>query len=103
MFLSCLMITSSYENLKNKFTLESYNSEHRNKKDKISPYILFYGSLIFLIMELILFYYAIIIAKTCSRNANELIINIILAIIFTTPYVFFSMLSNVCAKDLFIH
>ena len=103
MFLSCLMITNSYENLKKRITLESYNNGYTQiKKNNISPYILFYGALLFLIMELILFYYAIIIAKTCSRSGDELIINIIFAIIFTTPYVFFSMLSNPCAKDLFI-
>lgn len=100
MFLSYLMITNSYENLKKINTLEPYNN--RYNRNNISQYIMFYGSLLFLIMELILFYYAIIIAKTCSRSGDELLINIIFAIIFTTPYVFFSMLSNPCAKDLFI-
>ena len=103
MFLSCLMITNSYENLKKRITLESYNNGYTQiKNSNISSYILFYGALLFLIMDLILFYYAIIIAKNCSRSGDELIINIIFAIIFTTPYVFFSMLSNPCAKDLFI-
>ena len=102
MLLSCLMITSSYEKLKNKIILESYNNDKKKNESEILPYILFYGALLFLIMELILFYYAVIIAKSCSRNGDELIINIILAIIFTTPYVFFSMLSNPCAKDLFV-
>jgi hypothetical protein len=95
------MITNSYENLKKINTLETYYSGY-NKKSNISSYIMFYGALLFLIMELILFYYAIIIAKTCSRSSDELLINIIFAIIFTTPYVFFSMLSNPCAKDLFL-
>jgi len=96
MLLSCLMITSSYENLKN------YRENYSDKKKEKIPSLLFYGALLFLFMELILFYYAVNIAKKCSRNTDEFIINIILSIIFTTPYVFFSMMSNPCAKDLFI-
>lgn len=95
------MITTSYEKLKNCY-IENYNSEKKTKRDKNISYLLFYCALSFLIMELILFYYAIIIAKSCSKNTDELIINIILSIIFTTPYVFFNMLSNPCVKDLFV-
>ena len=94
------MIKTSYEKLKNCY-IENYNSEKKNKRDKNISYLLFYCALSFLIMELILFYYAIIITKTCSKNTDELIINIILSIIFTTPYVFFNMLSNPCVKELF--
>ena len=97
MLLSCLMITSSYEKIKI-YNIENYN----DKEKKIAPYILFYGAILFLILELILFIYALIIAKNCSRNKHELTINVILSIIFTTPYVFFSMMSNLCAKDLLI-
>lgn len=93
------MITSSYEQLKKCYIEENYNPI--TKRDKNISYILFYGALSFLIMELILFYYAILIAKSCSRNSDEFIINIILSIIFTTPYVFFSLLSNPCVKELF--
>ena len=96
------MITSSYENLKSCY-IENYNHEmKRTKKEKYISFVLLYGAMLFLIMELILFYYAIIIAKNCSKNKDELIINIILSIIFTTPYVFFSMLSNPCVKELFV-
>ena len=100
MLLSCLMITNSYEKLKNEIIQENYNN-HEMKKN-ISSYFLFCGAIAFFIMELILFYYAIIIAKNCSKTRDELIINIILSIIFTTPYVFFSMMSNPCVKELFV-
>lgn len=96
------MITSSYENLKN-CSIENYNNEtKRTKREKYISFLLFYSAISFLVMELILFYYAIIITKICSKNRDELIINIILSIIFTTPYVFFSMLSNPCVKELFV-
>ena len=99
MLLSYLMLTNSYDNL-NKISLEKYTEE--NPKNSTKLYILFYGAIIFFIMELILFSYAIVITKICSRNIHELIIHFILAITFTTPYVFFSMLSNPCVKDIFI-
>ena len=99
MLLSCLMITSSYEKIKI-YNIENYND--KEKKEEITSYVLFYGAILFLILEIILFYYALIIAKNCSRNRHELTINVILSIIFTTPYVFFSMMSNLCAKDLLI-
>ena len=99
MLLSYLMITNTYDNL-NKISVEKYTTEEENLKK--SSKILFYGAIIFFIMELILFSYAIVITKLCSRNIHETIIHSILAITFTTPYVFFSMLSNPCAKDLFI-
>jgi hypothetical protein len=89
------MFTNSYRKIN---TIENYN---RNKIFDAS-HILFYSALLFVFMELVLFYYAVIIAKTCSKNKDEFIINIILSIIFTTPYVFFSMMSNPCAKDVFI-
>jgi hypothetical protein len=98
MLLSYLMITNTYDNL-NKISVEKYTEKENPKK---SSKILFYGAIIFFIMELILFSYAIVITKLCSRNIHETIIHSILAITFTTPYVFFSMLSNPCAKDLFI-
>jgi hypothetical protein len=89
------MFTNSYRKIN---TIENYNN--RNKIFDAS-HILFYSALLFFFMELILFYYAIIIAKTCSKNKDEFIINIILSIIFTTPYVFFSSLSNPCVKNIF--
>lgn len=95
------MITSSYENLKN-CSIENYHETKITKREKYISFLLFYSSMSFLVMELILFYYAIIIAKNCSKNKDEMIINIILSIIFTTPYVFFTMLSNPCVKDLFV-
>lgn len=53
MLLSCLMITNSYEKLKNEIIQENYNN-HEMKKN-ISSYFLFCGAIAFFIMELILF------------------------------------------------
>jgi hypothetical protein len=54
--------------------------------------------LIFLAMELALLYYAINMAMECSRPGPERIINVILALMFTMPYVLLNTLFNKCFK-----
>lgn len=110
----------SYYNLKN--TIEKYREikDKKDKKDKnlentIENYKNCHSfnrgfsrsfetftlviSVIFFIFELILLYFAIFIAINCSKSVEERIINFVLAITFTIPYVFFSILFNPCAKN----
>jgi len=101
MLLSSLFLKNSYENYEKtqKHYHENYNDNYDaqvNKNDL--SYLMFYISIIFFILELVLFCYAMIITIKCSRNKHEFIIHTILSVIFTTPFVFFSMLSNDCAK-----
>jgi len=103
MLLSSIILKNSYENYER-------NHEHFNENDDIQEnyrkkntkidlyYLMFYISIIFFILEIILFSYAMIITIKCSKNKHEFIINTILSTIFTTPFIFFSMLSNECAK-----
>jgi hypothetical protein len=95
MLLSSLFLKNSYENYekKQKNYFENYDYDNNS-------YLMFYISIIFFILELVLFCYAMIIIIKCSRNKHEFIIYTILSIIFTTPFVFFSMLSNECAKTI---
>ena len=60
---------------------------------------LFYASLLFFIAELVLFYFSMVISLKCSKSRNELIVNTILSITFTTPFILFQLLSNPCAKE----
>jgi hypothetical protein len=99
MLLSCLFLKNCASNL-NKLK-ENYRNEYDYNYDYISTYLLFYMALLFFFFELIIFVYAIIITKNCSKNNHELLINSILSITFTTPFVFFNMLSNPCAKNIF--
>jgi hypothetical protein len=53
---------------------------------------------IFLILEFFLLYFAVYIALYCSKSKEEKIVNFVLAITFTTPYVLLNILFNDCAK-----
>jgi hypothetical protein len=65
-------------------------------------FLLATSSYIFFILELILFLFALKIIRKCSRNKTEFLLNFIIALIFTTPYVFFSYITLPCAKDAFL-
>jgi len=101
MLISSLFLKNSHENYYNDQTNihEHYNYKYKYKNSNLSRYM-FYVSIIFFILELILFYYALIITIKCSKNRHEFIIRLILSIIFTTPFVFFNLLSNTCAIEI---
>ena len=105
----------SYSNLKNSIEKYKENTKREEKLDKVENYenchsfengftrafdtFVLVLSIIFFIFELILLYFAIFIAINCSKSREEKIINFVLAITFTIPYVFFSILFNPCAKN----
>jgi hypothetical protein len=55
-------------------------------------------SVIFFVLELVLLFYAINMALVCTKGGPERIVNIVLAITFTIPYVLLNILFNQCAK-----
>ena len=56
-------------------------------------------SVIFFVLELVLLFYAINMALVCTKGGPERIVNIVLAITFTIPYVLLNILFNQCAKN----
>jgi|MDTC01.1.fsa_nt_gb NADH:ubiquinone oxidoreductase subunit 3 (subunit A) len=54
---------------------------------------------IFLVLEIIVLFYAISIALKCTRPGPERIVHIVLAITFTLPYVLLNVMFNKCAQD----
>ena len=56
-------------------------------------------SVIFFVLELVLLFYAINMALVCTKGGPERIVNIVLAITFTIPYVMLNILFNQCAKN----
>jgi hypothetical protein len=56
-------------------------------------------AVIFFILELIVLFYAINMALACTKGGPERIVNIVLAITFTIPYVMLNILFNKCAKS----
>ena len=56
-------------------------------------------AVLFFILELIVLFYAIGIAINCCSAGPERIVNVVLAITFTLPYVMLNILFNKCAKN----
>lgn len=105
MFLSSSFLKSCYDKIYPTIIIsEDYHQHHKiiKKQDDMISLLMFYISILFFIVELILFYYAMIITLNCSANKHEMIINTILSITFTTPFVLFQLLSNPCAKEAII-
>jgi hypothetical protein len=56
-------------------------------------------AVLFFVLELIVLFYALGMAINCSSAGPERIVNIVLAITFTLPYVMLNILFNKCAKS----
>lgn len=56
-------------------------------------------AVIFFILELLLLFYAVSTALTCTAPGPERIVNIVLSITFTIPYMLLNTLFNKCTKD----
>lgn len=60
-------------------------------------------AMIFFVLELVLLFYAILIALNCTKAGAERIVHIVLAVIFTLPYMLLSVLFNPCAKSTLVN
>jgi hypothetical protein len=56
-------------------------------------------ALIFFVLEIIVLFYAVNMAIVCTKGGPERIVNVVLAIVFTIPYVLLNTLFNQCAKQ----
>lgn len=56
-------------------------------------------SIIFFVMEIIILYYSIAIALSCTQKGPERIVNLVLAVSFPVPYMMLNLLFNNCAKS----
>ena len=95
-----------------KNSLKNYNKVQKNHKETYSfgqaaeagtsaAFVSFFLviSYIFVILEVILLFYAINMAIVCTEGGPERIVNIVLAVTFTIPYVMLNILFNDCAKQ----
>ena len=55
-------------------------------------------SIIFFILELLLLFYGLKMAIVCTEGGSERVVNVVLATMFTMPYVLLNILLNDCAK-----
>lgn len=108
MIISLNILKNSLEKFKiskNK-SIEKYDKNGRNHRssaqkgfDSAFYTFLVIISLIFFLFELVLLYFAVYIAIYCSKSREERIVNFVLAVVFTIPYVLLNILFNPCAKD----
>ena len=56
-------------------------------------------AVVFFVLEIIVLFYAVNMAIVCTKGGPERIVNVVLAIVFTIPYVLLNTLFNSCAKQ----
>jgi len=95
-FQSCLIRYNKHEEKRRKKENYSVISDNLDMESRIHRSM--YGlSLIFVMLELTILYYAIRIAILCSKSRVEKIVHVILAVLFTLPYMVFSVFLTECA------
>ena len=110
MIISLNILKNSIEKYNNSRSkkIEKYDKSRNNRNNQnpgesgfISAFYIFLLiiAIIFFIFELIILYFAVFIAINCSKSREERIVNFVLAVLFTIPYVLFNILFNPCAKD----
>ena len=100
MILSGTILKNTVEKYK-KIQKEKYSTTNAFQAGSSTAFTLFYlvVAFIFFIFELILLFFAISTALSCSAPCPERIVNIVLAVTFTIPYMLLNTLFNKCTKE----
>ena len=100
MFVSGLALKNSLEKYRKSKRKERYSalSSTKNASKTAVSGVYLAVALIFFVIELVVLYYAITIALSCSQKGPERVVNVILAALFPFPYVMLNLLLNNCAK-----
>jgi len=102
MILSCIVLQKSIAKYKkSRKTKEMYINGEKENDDSNVPLSIFILiiSIMFFLIEIMLLFYAINIAVECSQTGSERIVNLVLAITWTIPYLMLNTLFNECAKN----
>ena len=104
MLISTTLLKNSMENynrIKTNNSKENYSFGEAAGAGTSAAFASFFMvvSLVFFLLELVLLFYAINMALVCTEGGPERIVNIVLAVIFTLPYVMLNILFNDCAKQ----
>lgn len=94
--------------------LNNYNKTHPNKENYKEDYSFAYAvgagtqaafvnfaivvAIVFFILELILLFFAIKMVLDCTEPGPERIVHMVLAVMFTLPYVLLNTIFNDCSK-----
>lgn len=86
---------------KEKFTTqENYSQQQAANAGMNAAFVTFMLviAVIFFTLELILLFYAINVAISCTKGGAERIVHVVMSIIFTLPYMLLTSLFSDCAK-----
>lgn len=101
MYSSLSFLSKVCDNRKKKaenFTDGIGGSISNGASDAFDTAMLVFG-IIFFAMEIILIYYALVMAFKCTEGGGERIVHVTLAVFFTFPYVLLMALFNKCGGD----
>lgn len=98
MLLSSYLLQNSYE--KYKKARENFTAGEAVEAGTSAAFTSFtmVVAIIFFVLEILLLFYGINMAITCSKAGRERVVNVVLATMFTMPYVLLNILFNPCAK-----
>lgn len=86
-----------------KQSIRNYQTAIKNTRENYAHYDDFYSNILFslllFIFELVVLVYSINNALTCSKNASEVAVSLILAILFTYPYALVNLTFGRCSKS----
>jgi hypothetical protein len=99
MLISSYLLQNSYD--KYQKTRENFTTGQAMEAGTSAAFISFtvIVSIIFFILELLLLFYGLKMAIVCSEGGPERVVNVVLATMFTMPYVMLNILFNDCAKN----
>jgi len=100
MLVSTTMLKKSVEKYQqNRRSMESYSKFESAEAGASAAFITFslIVALIFVVIELLVLFYAINIALTCTKPGKERTVHVLLAVMFTAPYMLLNVLFNKCA------
>ena len=89
-----------------KDTIEGYENEPSKSTEVLGAgagmdrgllFVMYLVSMSFLLLEIILIFYALTVAFKCSKPGINRVVHVTLALFFTAPYVLFSLFMGDCA------
>ena len=99
MLLSCLLFKNSTDQY-NSTMRENYDNHHQKSKDTNTCIACIVVAIVILVIEVALLYFALDIAVNTTQSGAERFVHIALAIIFTLPYLLFSVMMSTKAQNI---
>ena len=104
MIISGNFLRTSFDKYNQLKKIHQNNNYLKKSKDHNDLSLSFYKfilvlAIIFFIMELVLLYFAILIAINCAESDKERVLNFIMATMFTSPFILTKIVFDPCTKS----